>query len=230
LIVKGHHPGCPWRTVVVSILLLGYWLQAVISLSGKSTTFDELIHVTAGYTYWSQNDYRLQPENGNLPQRFMALPVFCLGYSFPQLKDDPAWHRSEVSVLGRKFFYQSGNDADRLLLWARGMMGLVGVGLGALIYLIARELFDASVALAAVVLFVFCPTMLAYGALATSDMTVTFFFSCERLVCLAIAASGRLQKLVAQLAGGRRIVLVEVLGPARDSHDWHSGRSAARFQ
>jgi hypothetical protein len=29
---------------------------------------DEIAHVTAGYAYWTQHDYRLQPENGNLRQ------------------------------------------------------------------------------------------------------------------------------------------------------------------
>ncbi|HEY4261696.1 MAG TPA: hypothetical protein VGM98_16110, partial [Schlesneria sp.] len=147
--VKALIPRFTWRYIAVPLLLICYWLQAVINLSDKSATFDELFHVTGGYTYWSKNDYRLHAENGNLPQRWCALPVWLLGYSLPDLQDDTDWRNSYVARVGRKFFYQSGNDADRMLLWARAMNGLIGVAVGLLIYRIARQLFDSSVACAA---------------------------------------------------------------------------------
>ena len=36
---------------------------------------DEPTHLTAGYSYWLKNDYRLDPENGNWPARWAALPL-----------------------------------------------------------------------------------------------------------------------------------------------------------
>ena len=65
-------------------ILIAFWLGMLASLLGTSQTFDEGVHVTAGYTFWRYNDYRLNPENGNLPQRVMALPLLAGQYAFPR--------------------------------------------------------------------------------------------------------------------------------------------------
>src|SRR5438034_196674 len=57
-----------WGAAVALVLL--WWVMAVSSVGQKSTTFDELAHLTAGYSYWLTGDFRLQPENGNLSQRW----------------------------------------------------------------------------------------------------------------------------------------------------------------
>src|ERR1700719_4853277 len=44
--------------------------MAVTAVNTKSPTFDEPQHLTAGYSYWVTNDFRLDYENGNLPQRW----------------------------------------------------------------------------------------------------------------------------------------------------------------
>jgi hypothetical protein len=49
--------------------------MAVTAVNTKSPTFDEPQHLTAGYSYWVTNDFRLDPENGNLPARWAALPT-----------------------------------------------------------------------------------------------------------------------------------------------------------
>src|SRR5438094_1460455 len=64
--------------------------MAVSSVGQKSTTFAELAHLTAGYSYWLTGDFRLQPENGNLPQRWAALPLLLGHYRFPSLEQE-AW-------------------------------------------------------------------------------------------------------------------------------------------
>ena len=48
----------------------------------KSETADERGHITSGHSYWMNDDYRLQPENGNLPQRIIALPNVLSGATF----------------------------------------------------------------------------------------------------------------------------------------------------
>jgi hypothetical protein len=139
-------------------------------------TFDEMAHLTAGYTYWTFNDYRLHPENGNLPQRLGALPAVLGGARFPQL-DQPAWTSSNVYTIGDQFLYSSGNDADTLLRRSRAMMALLGVALGALIYAWTRRLVSPAGAWVSLLLFVFSPTFLAHGPLVTSDMAAALFFS-----------------------------------------------------
>ena len=58
------------KTLAAALLLLVlHFVLAVSSKLHECTTSDEIVHLTGGYTYWKFNDYRLQPENGNLPQR-----------------------------------------------------------------------------------------------------------------------------------------------------------------
>src|SRR5688500_11224320 len=63
-----------WRVYAIALgLLLVHFGIAVGSKRVASTTSDELVHLTAGFSYWEDHDYRLQPENGILPQRWAAL-------------------------------------------------------------------------------------------------------------------------------------------------------------
>ena len=48
---------------VIAILLAAVHAALAISAAiEKSPTFDEPTHLTAGYSYWLKNDYRLDPE------------------------------------------------------------------------------------------------------------------------------------------------------------------------
>jgi hypothetical protein len=102
--------------VAIALLLL----HAAMAISGvlrKSTTSDEVAHLVAGYSYWIYNDYRLNPENGNLPQRWMALPLLLGNYRFPSLNQRD-WENSDVWKVGHQFFYRM-NNAFRMTTWRR---------------------------------------------------------------------------------------------------------------
>jgi len=63
------------RAFVTFIAILLAALHAALAITAaieKSPTFDEPTHLTAGYSYWLKNDYRLDPENGNWPARWAA--------------------------------------------------------------------------------------------------------------------------------------------------------------
>src|SRR5438094_241796 len=145
--------------------------MAVSSVGQKSTTFDELAHLTAGYSYWLTGDFRLQPENGNLSQRWAALPLLLGHYRFPSLEQE-AWRAADVFAMGYHFFYDSGNDLDALLRAGRATMAVLGIALGLLVYAWSRRLFGATGGIVSVALYAFCPTLLANGPLATSDIRV----------------------------------------------------------
>src|ERR1700730_5271335 len=164
------------RMAAVAALLGLYYVMAVSAVSQKSMTFDEMAHLTAGYTYRAFNDYRLHPENGNWPQRLGALPAVLGKSSFPRL-DQPSWTTSNVYAMGDQFLYSSGNDAGVTLGRGRAVMALLGVALGALVYAWARRLVSPAGAWVTLVLFVFSPTLLAHGPLVTSDMAAALFFT-----------------------------------------------------
>ena len=79
------------------VILACWWALAVSGETGKSPAFDEIAHLTAGYSYWLTGDYRLHPENGVLPQRWASLPLLLGQYRFPDL-DQPAWRSSRPKM------------------------------------------------------------------------------------------------------------------------------------
>src|SRR2546421_3528175 len=81
-----------WLLAVLIAVL--HAVMALTAANTKSPTFDEPQHLTAGYSYWATNDFRLDPENGNLPMRWAALPLLLSNSKFISL-NDRAWQRGE---------------------------------------------------------------------------------------------------------------------------------------
>ncbi|OYU98795.1 MAG: hypothetical protein CFE26_26940, partial [Verrucomicrobiales bacterium VVV1] len=174
-------------------------------------TADEVVHLTAGYSYWKLNDYRLQPENGTLPMRIAALPLMALDLRWPPA-DDPWWRHALGNHVGDNFFFNLGNPLDRMLLAARTGIALLGAFTLWLIWRWTRGLFGTTAGFCALALAVFCPALLAHGALATSDMAIT------AALLAAVTAFWRLLHLVtwwrialAILAGGA-VLLAKMSG------------------
>jgi len=143
--------------------------MAVSAVREKSPTYDEVAHLTAGYSYWTLEDFRLHPENGAFPQRWASLPLLWGGYEFPSLNTEH-WRFSDVWQIGYRFFYSLGNDLATMLLEGRGMIAVLGVVLGLLVYVWSCSLFGNTGGAISLVLYVFSPTMLAHGSLITSDL------------------------------------------------------------
>ncbi len=158
----------------VSSLLVVHWLLAVSSIRQKSTTFDEIAHLAAGLSLWKTGDYRLLPDPP-LPHLWAAAPVAAGGFTFPDL-DRPYWWSSNHWRLGRKLFYECGNEPQALLIRGRAMIALLSAASGLLVYVCSRRLFGHAGGLLSLVLYVFSPTMLAHGRLITSDLAVALFF------------------------------------------------------
>ncbi len=174
--VRPVRPPSPAFLVALAILLA--FLHAILAVTatiGTTVTHDEIAHLTAGRAYNTLDDYRLQPENGNLPQRWAALPMTWLRPHYPSLDGD-YWRRAEIWGFGHEFLYESGNDTDLMIFAGRAMIALFSAGTGLLIFFWSRHLFGARGAFLSLTLFVFCPNFLAHGALATSDITMVFFF------------------------------------------------------
>ena len=159
----------------VAVLLGLHFVLAVGSKRNESTTSDEIAHLTGGYTYWTLNDYRFQPENGNLPQRWAALPAVAMGMRLPDLVKSPYWPTSDVWAFGHEFFYEAGDDHFPRLMAGRAMIALFSVGLGLVIFLWSRSLFGVRGAFVSLGFFAFFPSFLAHGALVTSDVCMAFF-------------------------------------------------------
>ncbi|MCY2925602.1 MAG: glycosyltransferase family 39 protein [Planctomycetota bacterium] len=172
-------PRGPWRHLTgwpaACVVLAGMYALMITSLTDKCVTSDELVHLTGGYSYWKFNDYRINPENGMLPQRLAGLALLPGGWRLPP-KDSPDWIASDEWALGRAFFYRSGNDPGAILRAGRMACGLLAVLFGAVVYGWSRQLVGRTGAMVALLCCALSPIVLANGALATSDMAAAAFF------------------------------------------------------
>ncbi len=163
-----------WTIAV--LLALTHLLLALTAAFEESPTFDEPTHLTAGYSYWIRNDYRLDAENGNLVARWAALPLLLQNLRFPDPFGHP-WFHCSAGLTSKQFFFESRNDSDAMLNRARLMMSLFGCALCLVIFCWGRSLFGSVAGLLAEALMVFDPNMLAHSPLVTADVAAALFFT-----------------------------------------------------
>jgi hypothetical protein len=169
--------GWTYQTVIGCFALLG--LHYVLGLSAtlsKCTAFDEILHIAGGYSYNRFNDFRLQPENGMLPQRWMTLPLMMSNITFVPL-DHYTWRDCGADSVGHYLLFENGNDPAYILFVGRAMNGLWSVALGILIFIWSYQLSGSRAAWLTLVLWAFSPAFLSHGFVATSDAAAAFLFS-----------------------------------------------------
>ncbi len=137
---------------------------------GDSAVMDELAHIPAGYGYVEYLSYELNPEHPPLVKVLAALPLKWLGMRFPAAGD--AWTRDVNAewTVGRQFLYESGNDANRLLLAARLGPMLLTLLTTAILYIWSRRRFGPLWGLLPATLFGLSPHVLAHGHYVTTDV------------------------------------------------------------
>jgi hypothetical protein len=159
----------------VAVTLAVWWCVAVGSTLGKTATSDEPLHIVGGASYWQLNDYRLHPENGNLPQRWCAIPLVLAGWPLPSF-EQPGWALSNMVSLARAYLFENGNPSWRMLLLARSFAAVWGVLIALLVYVWSRALFGPEGAWLSLLFCLTDTTLLANAPLATSDACAAFFF------------------------------------------------------
>ncbi|HUV81121.1 MAG TPA: glycosyltransferase family 39 protein [Patescibacteria group bacterium] len=165
---------------IIAVILLGImFLTAVFSMKGDSLTFDELAHISAGYSYLAKQDYRLNPEHPPLIKDIPALPLLFLDLNFPDTGSN--WLQKEAAPawwvqfdLGNEFLYHSGNNPREIIFWSRFAMICFLIILGWLLFWWTKKIANNTVAVGVLTLFAFSPTFLAHGRLANTDVGAVF--------------------------------------------------------
>ncbi len=160
----------------VVVALLGILLfQTLSSMRLKSPTNDEFSHhIASGYSYLLTGDFRMNPAQPPLPKLLSAIPLWFLKAKAPM--DHPSWREGNTPVFAREFFYHSNHNADQLVFWARFPIAILSVLFGLFVFWAGQELFGFAGGICALILYVFCPDLVAHSGLATSDLSVAFFF------------------------------------------------------
>jgi hypothetical protein len=161
--------------LIVALLVCQFWWRGERFIAANGPTFDEAVHLVAGYGYWTNGEYRLNPEDPPVLKLLWALPL-VLGDA-PEFPQEVAartqfnhWH---VSVA---WLYQSGTSPLELLNPARR----VNLTLGSLLVLLAgwvayRVWKSHLAAIAGCGFAAFDPTLLALSCVLTTDIGLTLF-------------------------------------------------------
>jgi dolichyl-phosphate-mannose-protein mannosyltransferase len=156
-------------------LVLVFFLQGVFFIRANSPTYDEAMHLAAGYSYLATRDFRLEPQNPPLIRELLALPLYLI-YRLRFRTDTQAWQDGVETLVGQDFLYQSALPADQLLVSGRLANLLIGGLLIALTAWWAYRLWGTGAALLAMALASFEPNFIAHSGLVTTDIGTSFFF------------------------------------------------------
>jgi len=164
-------------TNIFAIVLLSImFIVGLASYKQDALTMDEQSHIGAGYSYLSQQDFRINPEHPPLIKDLSAIPLLFLDLNFPV--EDAAWTEgiNNQWIFGNKFIFNSGNNADQLIFWARLPMLLVLLSLGWFLFWWTKKEFGKEVSLITLFLFSFSPSFIAHGRLVTTDIGAVLGF------------------------------------------------------
>src|SRR5437016_7152484 len=96
------------------LLVLFFVIQGIFFIRANSPTYDEAMHLAAGYSYLATGDFRLEPQNPPLIKELLALPIFLI-YRLPFNPDPQQWRDGAEFFIGQDFLYRSILPAEKLL-------------------------------------------------------------------------------------------------------------------
>jgi len=158
-------------TSAVVALLLILFGELLFSIRRETQTWDEACHIFAGYSYWTHGDFAMNPEHPPLIKLLATAPLLSLSLRVPP--HPKIFSKEEDFTTATQFVY--GNDAEKILFRTRITAAVLSLLLAALLFAAAREMFGTVAAFIALALFVFEPTVLAHGAVVTTDMGISCF-------------------------------------------------------
>ncbi len=232
-----------WMVAAVAGFILIFAIQLALISRANTITWDEPDHIYSGYMSW-RGDFGLNPEHPPLVKFVAALPLLPMQLNVPEMQDRP--YRLQAVLGGRDFIFH--NDADKIVFRAQMTASLFTLLLLVIAFLAAREMFNTTAGFLALGLLVFDPTLLAHGALVTTDAAQSCFLlasiygfyryvqspSAGRLMIPGIAAGLALaSKHSAVLVFPMLLILagVEIFRqePANSGSQPSAGKRAARY-
>ena len=163
-----------FRIGAATLIALMLALQ-IASMLDESQTWDEGIHLLAGYAYLRTGTYTVSPEHPPLGRILCALPLLALDLDLPTAPLTPPGLDA-----AREFLYRNRLSPDIILAAARSMTVLLTVLFAAWLAWWTARRFGPVPALIALALFCFDPNIIAHGRYVTTDLiaALTIFLTC----------------------------------------------------
>lgn len=158
---------------ISAVLFFGLFVfQLWFHVTRTSATIDEVPHILAGYRHLQCGDFGINPEHPPLLKMIAALPLMSQDLIQPDW-DCGSKITEKYDAWFAGFSFLTNNGADNIVIPARLATSIMSILLIVLVTLAAREMFGRTEALIALILFAFEPTIIAHGALVTTDMAVS---------------------------------------------------------
>src|SRR6185436_8038115 len=161
-------------TAAAVLLLAAFAVLCTHGLRRDSPTVDEFAHLPAGYWTLKTARFDLFPLNPPLVKVLSALPVLALDPAVDTASpvENTGWF---PWVFGTGFMERNWPIYDRIFLLGRLPVVALGLLLGLLAFLWARELYGDEAGLVALFFLAFCPSLIAHAHLATTDVGFAAF-------------------------------------------------------
>ena len=172
------------RNGLVGVILLVMGTLQVVTMVQETQTFDEGAHLAAGVSYLQARDFRMNEEHPPFVKMLAGMSVLLTN---PHMSyDTPAWRDINLWEFSQDFMYRSGNDADRMLFFARIPMVLISLGLGLLIYYVGKRIGGEFAGFFALGWYAFDPNFLAHGRYVTTDVAATLGYLAVLVLLLRV--------------------------------------------
>jgi 4-amino-4-deoxy-L-arabinose transferase-like glycosyltransferase len=154
--------------LAAAALAFVFALLAGSAMRHTSVTFDEVMFPSAGARGLETGDYSLVKDHPRLSHYLYGIPAWLTASRYPA--ENGRWNQASGYDYSRAFYFDLGNDPERLAFNTR----IVAVFLGALLvfamFVLTRRHLGDGPALLAAALLAFTPDVLAHAGIAYNDL------------------------------------------------------------
>jgi hypothetical protein len=172
--VAGRAEAALERHFWVVVLLLAMVMAAaqITSALGETATWDEPVHLAAGYSYLTTGSFEMSLEHPPLARMLLALPAYLVQRPANGIPSD--WDRRQLELTANLFLYRNSVAPESLLMAARSVNIVLTAAFAVYLAWWTRRRFGSGAALFATGLFAFDPNITAHGRYVTTDLAAAF--------------------------------------------------------
>lgn len=160
-----------WLVLAIAIAL---HIVAYVSFArANAPTYDEGIHLAAGYRIWQCGNFAFNPEHPPLAKILAAAPLRNWQLAPLPAASCRATVADKLDSFKTAFFLDNGPNAATMIFKARLPLMVFSLLLLVLLFVSVREWFGPVAASIAALLFVFEPSLTAHAVPVTTDMPLT---------------------------------------------------------
>lgn len=151
----------------------------ILAMRRTSTTFDEIVLIAAGARGYETGKFELAPDHPPMMQYLYGLPVYVSSPTYPS---DEGYNTAQLGyryLQAQRFFWESGNDPERLAFLGRLPAAIIALLLVLTTYAFTKRAAGSHAALLTAALVAFLPDILAHGGVSYNDvpLTLTYFLA-----------------------------------------------------